>query len=79
MPETFDDLNKELVDSIRNLTSVHNEYSQKYISAVPLGDGPVPTFTFEELHEITERIKNAEKRYAIASQKMREFKNSIQH
>ena len=77
MNEKFENLDRELVESIKHLTSTHNEYSQKYASTVPLNDGSVPVFTFEELLEITDRIKKAEERYAIASQKMREFRKTI--
>jgi len=76
MSEKFDDLDRELVDSLKELTKVHNEYSQKYASPDALGNGPVPVFTFKELFEITERIKAAEKRYALASERMRVFRNS---
>lgn len=75
MPDSFEELDAELVEAIKGLTSVHNEYVERYASTSPLGDSSVPTFTLAELQEITDRIKLAEERYAAASERMREYRN----
>ena len=75
MSDTYERLDKELVEAIRELTSVHDEYSEKYVSTTPLDDGPVPMANFDDLHEITERIKAAEKRYEIALQNMKQYQD----
>ena len=76
MSEPFEELDKELVIAIKNLSNVVREYTQRFISTTPLGDGPVPTFALSEIKEVTDRYRAAEERYHEASRKMREFRNN---
>lgn len=76
MRESFEELNKELVSAIKNLSSVAREYSQRFISITPLSDGPVPIFAFSEIKEVTNRYRASRERHHKALRKMQEFRNS---
>lgn len=76
MSESFKELDGELVSAIKNLSSVVTEYTRRFVSTSPLGDGPVPTFAFSEIKEVTDRFRAAEERYHEASRKMQEFRKN---
>ncbi len=78
MSQSYEELDKELVSAIKNLSSVVNEYTQKFVSAAPLGNGPIPTFAYREIQEVTDRHRAAEERYLTASQNMQKFRNDKQ-
>lgn len=63
MTQSDDALNEELVKALKEFIALHDEYASKYVSVVPLGDGPVPTIPVEPMRELSERIQTAEKRY----------------
>lgn len=74
MSESFEELDKELVSAIENLSSVVREYTRRFVSSTPLDDGPVPTFAFSEIKEVTDRYRAAEERYQQASRRMQEYR-----
>lgn len=63
MTQSDDASNEELTKALNEFVALHEEYASKYISTTPLGDGPVPTFPFEPMRELTVKLQNAERRY----------------
>ena len=63
MAQSDDTSMEELATAINDFVALHDEYASKYVSVVPLGDGPVPIFPFEPMRELSVRVQNAEIRY----------------
>lgn len=63
MAQSDSSSNDELIKALKEYVALHDEYASKYVSTVPLGDGPVPTFPLEPMRELTVKVQNAEKRY----------------
>ncbi len=76
MNESYEELDAELVSALKNQRSLNREYTQRFISITPLGNGPVLTFALSEIKEVADRYRAAKERYHEASRKMQSFRHN---
>jgi len=76
MSETFAELDAELVNATKNMTSANSEYESRFISTTPLGSGDISLIPLADIEEATNKIQAARERYSKALHQMNEFRRN---